>query len=218
MRLSEQYSLTWGQVHLDRRTIDLTKTKNGSARTVHLNADSIAALESIRSKGQKTSDPVFPREGSRFDTRSWFSPCLSDASIEGYVWHSNRHTFCSWLAMAGATIKEIQELAGHRTITMSARYSHLSSEHRLSVIDRIAAAPSAETNRTKKLKPTATKTTTKQQWPLGRSGHFTYKYFIILVPGGGVEPPRGCPRRILSPLRLPVPPSRHIDRLTLVTP
>ena len=27
MRLSEQYSLTWGQVHLDRRTIDLTKTK-----------------------------------------------------------------------------------------------------------------------------------------------------------------------------------------------
>ena len=28
------------------------------------------------------------------------------------------------------------------------------------------------------------------------------------MPGGGVEPPRGCPRRILSPLRLPVPPSR----------
>ena len=149
MRLSEQYSLTWGQVHLDRRTIDLTKTKNGSARTVHLNADSIAALESIRSKGQKTSDSAFPREGSRFDTRSWFSPCLADASIEGYVWHSNRHTFCSWLAMAGATIKEIQELAGHKTITMSARYSHLSPEHRLSVIDRIAAATSAETNGTK---------------------------------------------------------------------
>jgi hypothetical protein len=31
---------------------------------------------------------------------------------------------------------------------------------------------------------------------------------LMLVPGGGVEPPRGCPRRILSPLRLPVPPSR----------
>jgi hypothetical protein len=30
-----------------------------------------------------------------------------------------------WLAMAGASIKEIQELAGHKTITMSARYSHL---------------------------------------------------------------------------------------------
>jgi hypothetical protein len=30
-----------------------------------------------------------------------------------------------------------------------------------------------------------------------------------LVPGGGVEPPRPEGRRILSPLRLPVPPSRH---------
>lgn len=39
--------------------------------------------------------------------------------------HCNRHTFCSWLAMAGASIKEIQEAAGHKTITMSARYSHL---------------------------------------------------------------------------------------------
>jgi site-specific recombinase XerD len=45
--------------------------------------------------------------------------------------------------MAGASIKEIQELAGHKTITMSARYSHLSPEHRLSVIDRIATAHEA---------------------------------------------------------------------------
>jgi hypothetical protein len=42
--------------------------------------------------------------------------------------------------MAGASIKEIQELAGHKTITMSARYSDLSPEHRLSVIDRISSS------------------------------------------------------------------------------
>ncbi len=140
MRLSEQYSCTWSQVHLDRRTIDLTKTKNGSARTVHLNADALAAIESVRLPRLRPSDPVFPREGvkSRFDTRSWFQPCLQDAEIVGYVWHSNRHTFCSWLAMAGASIKEIQEAAGHKTITMSARYSHLTPAHRQSVVERIA--------------------------------------------------------------------------------
>jgi hypothetical protein len=42
-------------------------------------------------------------------------------------------------------------------------------------------------------------------------GQFRSKSFILLVPGGGVEPPRGCPRRILSPLRLPVPPSRRFS-------
>ena len=55
--------------------------------------------------------------------------------------------FCKALKMAGASIKEIQELAGHKTITMSARYSHLSPEHRLSVIDRIASS-STEHNAT----------------------------------------------------------------------
>jgi len=82
---------------------------------------------------------------------------LTDTEIEGYVWHSNRHTFCSWLAMASATIKEIQELAGHKTITMSARYSHLSPERRLLVIDRIAGAVTTEPNPAETQKPTATK-------------------------------------------------------------
>jgi hypothetical protein len=40
--------------------------------------------------------------------------------------------------MAGASTKEIQEAAGHRTITMAARYAHLSPAHRLSVVERIA--------------------------------------------------------------------------------
>jgi site-specific recombinase XerD len=75
----------------------------------------------------------------RFDTRSWFVPCLKEAEIKGYTWHCNRHTFCSWLAMAGATIKEIQEAAGHKTIQMAARYAHLSPSHKGSVVDRIAS-------------------------------------------------------------------------------
>ena len=39
--------------------------------------------------------------------------------------------------------------------------------------------------------------------PLVSRGHF-------LVPGGGLEPPRPCDLRILSPLRLPIPPSRLV--------
>jgi integrase len=169
MRLSEQYSNTWSQVHFDRRTIELTKTKNGSARTVHLNSDAVAAIQSVKHPLHKPSDPVFPREGvkGRFDTRSWFQPCLEEAEITGYVWHANRHTFCSWLAMAGASIKEIQEAAGHKTITMSARYSHLSPAHKLSVVERIAGtalkqSPASDKTATmpKRKKRTATKTAT----------------------------------------------------------
>ncbi len=143
MRLSEQYSCTWSMVHVDRCLIKTGRSKSdrrvASGRTIHLNADSLAAIESLRHKGQKPSDRVFPRERTTFDTRSWLGSCLVEAGITDYVWHSNRHTFCSWLAMAGATIKEIQEAAGHKTIAMSARYAHLSPVHTLSVVERISS-------------------------------------------------------------------------------
>ena len=73
--------------------------------------------------------------------RWWFEPALKEAGITGYVWHSNRHTFCSWLAMSGATLKEIQELAGHKTIQMSARYAHLNPAYKLVAVERIANPP-----------------------------------------------------------------------------
>jgi hypothetical protein len=41
--------------------------------------------------------------------------------------------------------------------------------------------------------------------------------FGMLVPGGGVEPPRPEGRRILSPLRLPVPPSRPFEKVVRVS-
>ena len=44
----------------------------------------------------------------------------------------------------------------------------------------------------------------------------TGKTAAIVVPGGGVEPPRPEGRRILSPLRLPVPPSRRLGGLSIV--
>ena len=84
-------------------------------------------------------------------------PIGPSAGSVWYLWHCNRHTFCSWLAMAGATIKEIQELAGHKTITVSARYAHLSPDHKLSVLDRITAEAAKTATRP------AGKTATKPQ-------------------------------------------------------
>jgi site-specific recombinase XerD len=40
--------------------------------------------------------------------------------------HILRHTFCSHLAMRGAPVTAIQELAGHKELTMTQRYMHLS--------------------------------------------------------------------------------------------
>ena len=40
--------------------------------------------------------------------------------------HILRHSFCSHLAMRGAPVRAIQELAGHKDLSTSQRYMHLS--------------------------------------------------------------------------------------------
>lgn len=157
MRLSEQYTVEIGQFDRHRRAIDLDRTKNGDARTVHLNADALAAIESAMPPKAKRTDRIFPREDrlpmypdrkqERFDNRSWFDAAVEEADIPRITWHGLRHTFCSWLAMAGATTREIMEAAGHKTMSQAARYSHLSPQHTQSVVDRIAGTGTAGTNR-----------------------------------------------------------------------
>ena len=133
MRWSGQFNLKWSQVDLKRRVIRLAETKDptgrvqSSARNVPLNSVALASLEEQRSLvNHKPADMVFPEAGDY--CRFWFEPCLAGAKVTGYTWHCNGHTFCSWLAMAGVSIKEIQELAGHKTIAISARYAQLSPD------------------------------------------------------------------------------------------
>lgn len=45
-----------------------------------------------------------------------------------------RHTFASRLVMAGVDLATVKELMGHKTIAITMRYAHLSSEHRRSAI------------------------------------------------------------------------------------
>jgi site-specific recombinase XerD len=147
MRLGEQYTCTWSQFKEHEGKIELSETKNGQARTVFLNADAAAAILSVKPAVVKGSTRIFARQGSSdtFDNRSWYAPCLREAGIsKKATWHTNRHTFCSWLAMAGASTLDIMHAAGHKHMAMAARYSHLSSAHKASVVDRIAGTGSVK--------------------------------------------------------------------------
>jgi site-specific recombinase XerD len=48
------------------------------------------------------------------------------AKLEARGVHVLRHTFCSHLAMRGAPVTTIQQLAGHQDLSTTQRYMHLS--------------------------------------------------------------------------------------------
>jgi site-specific recombinase XerD len=122
MRLSEQYTLTWNSVDIVRKEVSLAKTKNNVGRNIPMNASVETAFRELKERGDKAkrSDPVFAGP-----PRKWWEDVIEKSGIVNYRWHDNRHSFCSRLAMRGINLKAIQLLAGHKTLAITARYSHL---------------------------------------------------------------------------------------------
>ena len=134
MRLSEQYGsrLLWNQVDFMRREITLKKTKNGKGRVIPMNSAVLAAFETRKAQAPeaKAKDPVFD-----VLPRNWWDDVRRKACLEDYRWHDNRHTFCSRLAMKKVNIVAIRELAGHKTLAMTARYAHLDDNAKREAVD-----------------------------------------------------------------------------------
>jgi integrase len=139
-RASEQFSLKWSQVDLDRRILTLPKTKNGSVRHIPINSVAARAFAALYAD-RKGSEAVFPSKrndgAALVSARGWFKPALKAAGVEGFTWHCLRHTFASRLAMAGVDIRTVGELLGHKTLAMTMRYAHLAPAHNAAAVDKL---------------------------------------------------------------------------------
>jgi integrase len=79
--------------------------------------------------------------------RKWFATALNQAKIKGVTRHTLRHTFAGRLVMAGVDLKTVQELMGHKTIAMTARYVHLAPTHKLRALETLVRSVSVPTGR-----------------------------------------------------------------------
>ena len=116
--------------------LTIPRSKNGAMRYVPLNQAAVKALETLR-KQYPTSLCV---SGGAKEPRRWFEPALKEAKVSNFSWHCLRHTFASRLVMAGVDIRTVQELLGHKTISMTVRYSHLAPKHTLAAVERLDSA------------------------------------------------------------------------------
>ena len=80
---------------------------------------------------------LFPSERNPqkpINLRSAFEYAIERAGIKNFKWHDLRHCTASYLAMNGASLAEIAEILGHKTLQMVKRYSHLSDGHVSNVV------------------------------------------------------------------------------------
>ncbi len=149
LRLSEMYALTWENVNLAQRILTIPRSKNGSARHVGLSQQALSALRAFSLRGNGAGPVIRTLAGEPLSgPRHWFEPAVASAGIKDFTWHCLRHTFASRLVMAGADIRTVQELMGHKTISMTCRYAHLAPTHQLAALERLAVYTEEPTDTT----------------------------------------------------------------------
>ena len=137
-RQGEIWQLRWEQVDFARQVITLTETKNNEIRLLPLTGIAFESLAERSRFRRIESSYVFPQgkdPSKPIDLKDPWEAALKEAGITDFHWHDLRHTAASYLAMNGASLAEIAEVLGHKTLAMVKRYAHLSQAHTAKVVE-----------------------------------------------------------------------------------
>ena len=135
-RKMEVVGLRWKDIDLERGTIILHETKNGERRVIPITGYARSLMQTQHENRDKKCDYVFPSKAKcqPIDIRTAWENALTKAGIDDFRFHDLRHSAASYLAMNGATLAEIAEVLGHKTLQMVKRYAHLSEAHTHKVV------------------------------------------------------------------------------------
>lgn len=138
-RRNEVLGLRWRDVDFNARAIRLEETKNTERRAVPLTGAAHDTLQRWAKVRRIDTDLVFPRRDGQqpVEIRHYFGKALEAAGVEDFRFHDLRHTAASYLAMSGATLAEISNVLGHKTLAMVKRYAHMTEQHTSAVVERM---------------------------------------------------------------------------------
>lgn len=132
LRVGEVSALTWPAIHFGARSIRIDGSKGQVDRVVYYSPDVEHALRQWRCWQPLEATYVFAsplKHGLPLGVRAiqrLMAKYLKTAQIaQPYSPHSLRHTFATQLLNAGAPLEVVKELMGHRSISMTLRYTQL---------------------------------------------------------------------------------------------
>jgi integrase len=141
MRQGEIMNLTWDTVDLTQGRAILHETKNGERRAIAITGHALETLKELNKARRIDCNLLFPAKENApqkpqkpIDLRSPWETAVKIARLQDFHFHDLRHSAASYLAMNGASLAEIAEVLGHKTLQMVKRYAHLSEGHTARVV------------------------------------------------------------------------------------
>jgi integrase/recombinase XerD len=120
----------------------------GGGRTIPVHrqlADALLALKTARGERVQPNRPViYSERGPGYSANAvaiWFHTRYREIGLEGASSHSGRRTFITAIAKkiteAGGSLRDVQEMAGHSSLSMTQRYIQGDSAAKRNVIGLI---------------------------------------------------------------------------------
>jgi integrase len=145
-RVAEIFSLSWSNVDRGNRVITILDTKNGESRPIFISPHIKAVLdeltpgepdEPIFKTRQKKSVVWLSKSFQRVINELGWNKGITDRR-QKVTFHTLRHSFASWSVMAGVPLYQVGKALGHKTTTMTARYSHLSPDSQRAAFEAVS--------------------------------------------------------------------------------
>jgi integrase len=135
LRRGEILTLTWSDVNLENRTINVRafNAKTARARTV---AMTNRVFEDLRGRSEAASNGINQFLFSVKDVKRSFRSACRQAGISDFRLHDCRHTAITRMIRAGIPPVEVMRVSGHQTLSCFYRYSNLDSD----TVFRVASA------------------------------------------------------------------------------
>lgn len=127
LRKSEIQNLSLNDVDFRKKILTINRQKNHEVSRMPLNETACQIL--LELKRNSSEERPF-----NHNFRKSFETALRRSGIKDFHFHDLRHTFASWLVMAGVPIYTVKELMRHKDIKMTTRYAHLSPDHKMEAL------------------------------------------------------------------------------------
>lgn len=138
-RRDEIRTLAWDQVDFGQSVVRFLKTKTVTARNAPILGPALGVLQTLAQQRRPEVRWVFPTWDGQRPTpiESPWQTARAGAGLEDFHFHDLRHTFASYMAMSGASLRDIADALGHTNIQQTMAYAHLLPSHTRGVIERM---------------------------------------------------------------------------------
>ena len=132
LRLDEARNLRWNDIDFERESIHVRKAKGDNERMVFLHNTLAEHLRNFRIPKNRNCLVLVSERGRRYSDRAIqliTGTAAAKAGISKKVTpHTLRHSFATHLLEAGADIRHIQKLLGHKNLQTTQIYTHLANK------------------------------------------------------------------------------------------